>query len=136
MVKPGGTGSASTDVISARLAPLPPRRSFSSIGALGWTWSKSNTNGMRVLLASESQPRPAQRGPAVLREAIQQYRAHLGTPSGAPSLFAPERAVAPPCGVGRRGSGEPLDSPDGAAGDRSDRPAQGLRQGPGPRTER
>ena len=34
MVKPGGTGSSSTDVISARLAPLPPRRSFISMG--GW----------------------------------------------------------------------------------------------------
>ncbi len=34
MVKPGGTGRASTDVISARLAPLPPRRSFISMGGL------------------------------------------------------------------------------------------------------
>jgi hypothetical protein len=32
MVKPGGTGSFSTLVISARFAPLPPRRSFISIG--------------------------------------------------------------------------------------------------------
>ena len=35
MVNPGGTGSSSTDVISARLAPLPPRRSLSSIGGFG-----------------------------------------------------------------------------------------------------
>ena len=34
MVKPGGTGSSSTEVISARLAPFPPRRSFISIGGL------------------------------------------------------------------------------------------------------
>ncbi len=33
MVKPGGTGSASTEVISARLAPLPPSRAFRSLGA-------------------------------------------------------------------------------------------------------
>ena len=32
IVKPGGTGSFSTLVISARLAPLPPRRSLYSIG--------------------------------------------------------------------------------------------------------
>jgi hypothetical protein len=35
MVNPGGTGSFSTEVISARLAPLPPRRSFISIGGRG-----------------------------------------------------------------------------------------------------
>src|SRR5271168_1195475 len=46
MVKPGGTGSSSTDVISARLAPLPPRRSLSSIGGRGCVWSKSKTNGI------------------------------------------------------------------------------------------
>jgi hypothetical protein len=39
MVKPGGTGSFSTDVISARLAPLPPSRSFMSLGARRWRWS-------------------------------------------------------------------------------------------------
>src|SRR6516162_9726576 len=43
MVNPGGTGSSSTDVISARLAPLPPRRSLSSIGERGCAWSKSKT---------------------------------------------------------------------------------------------
>ncbi len=35
MVNPGGTGSPSTEVISARLAPLPPSRSFMSIGGRG-----------------------------------------------------------------------------------------------------
>ena len=33
MVNPGGTGRASTEVISARLAPLPPRRALRSLGA-------------------------------------------------------------------------------------------------------
>src|SRR5271169_1684865 len=46
MVNPGGTGSSSTDVISARLAPLPPRRSLSSIGGRACVWSKSKTNGI------------------------------------------------------------------------------------------
>src|ERR1700735_4744925 len=46
MVKPGGTGSFSTDVISARLAPLPPRRSLSSMGGWACVWSKSKTNGI------------------------------------------------------------------------------------------
>src|ERR1700728_3563044 len=46
MVKPGGTGSSSTDVISARLAPLPPRRSLSSMGGRACVWSKSKTNGI------------------------------------------------------------------------------------------
>src|ERR1700722_12967590 len=46
MVKPGGTGSASTDVISARLAPLPPRRSLSSIGGRGGVGSESKTDGI------------------------------------------------------------------------------------------
>src|SRR5580692_5740425 len=46
MVKPGGTGSFSTDVISARLAPLPPRRSLSSMGGRACVWSKSKTNGI------------------------------------------------------------------------------------------
>ena len=32
IVNPGGTGSFNTLVISARLAPLPPRRSLYSIG--------------------------------------------------------------------------------------------------------
>src|ERR1700722_15377365 len=44
MVNPGGTGSLSTDVISARLAPLPPRRSLSSMGGWACVWSKSKTN--------------------------------------------------------------------------------------------
>src|SRR5580692_6628387 len=46
MVNPCGTGSLSTDVISARLAPLPPRRSLSSIGGRGCVWSKSKTYGI------------------------------------------------------------------------------------------
>src|SRR5664279_1917258 len=46
MVNPGGTGRPSTDVISARFAPLPPSRSFISIGGLRWVWSKSKTNGI------------------------------------------------------------------------------------------
>src|SRR5271156_749290 len=46
MVKPGGTGRASTDVISARLAPFPPRRSLSSMGGRACVWSKSKTNGI------------------------------------------------------------------------------------------
>src|SRR5271156_6180612 len=46
MVKPGGTGSCSTEVISARLAPLPPRRSLSSMGGRPCVWSKSKTNGI------------------------------------------------------------------------------------------
>src|ERR1700722_14677571 len=46
MVKPGGTGSLRTDVISARLAPLPPRRSLSSMGGWACVWSKSKTNGI------------------------------------------------------------------------------------------
>ena len=36
IVNPGGTGRLSTEVISARLAPLPPRRSFISIGGFLW----------------------------------------------------------------------------------------------------
>src|SRR3954470_15345063 len=47
MVKPGGTGSPSTDVISARFAPLPPSRSFICIGGLRCLWSKAKTNGIR-----------------------------------------------------------------------------------------
>src|ERR1700721_1073703 len=46
MVNPGGTGRASTDVISARLAPFPPRRSLSSMGGRAWVWSKSKTYGI------------------------------------------------------------------------------------------
>src|ERR1700733_12572651 len=46
MVNPGGTGRASTDVISARLAPLPPKRSLSSMGGRAWVWSKSKTYGI------------------------------------------------------------------------------------------
>src|SRR5581483_10064181 len=46
MVKPGGTGRPSTDVISARLAPLPPRRSLSSMGGRACVWSKSKTYGI------------------------------------------------------------------------------------------
>src|SRR5215207_2511707 len=45
MVKPGGTGRPRTDVISARLAPLPPRRSFRSMGARRCLWSKLKTYG-------------------------------------------------------------------------------------------
>jgi hypothetical protein len=41
MVNPGGTGSSSTDVISARLAPLPPSRSFMSLGGRGCWWSNA-----------------------------------------------------------------------------------------------
>src|SRR5579859_1659682 len=56
MVKPGGTGSRSTEVISARLAPLPPRRSFISIGGLRCLWSKAKTYGMdSALLAIAGQ---------------------------------------------------------------------------------
>ncbi len=43
IVKPCGTGRPSTEVISAKLAPFPPRRSLSSIGARGCAWSKSYT---------------------------------------------------------------------------------------------
>ena len=46
IVKPGGTGSLSTEVISARFAPLPPRRSFRSIGGRRCAWSKSKTYRM------------------------------------------------------------------------------------------
>ena len=42
----GRHGRASTDVISARLAPLPPRRSLSSMGGCAWLWSKSKTYGI------------------------------------------------------------------------------------------
>ena len=41
IVKPDGTGSSSTDVISARFAPLPPRRSLSCIGGRLCLWSKA-----------------------------------------------------------------------------------------------
>ena len=41
IVKPGGTGSLSTLVISARLAPLPPRRSLYSIGGRRCLWSNA-----------------------------------------------------------------------------------------------
>ena len=41
MVKPGGTGSFSTLVISARFAPLPPRRSLYSIGGRRCLWAKA-----------------------------------------------------------------------------------------------
>ncbi len=34
IVKPGGTGSSRTEVISARLAPLPPSRSLRLMGGL------------------------------------------------------------------------------------------------------
>src|SRR3546814_14062186 len=43
MVKPGGTGSPSTELISARFAPLPPRRSFCSIGGRLCLWSNPYT---------------------------------------------------------------------------------------------
>src|SRR5829696_3921039 len=43
MVNPGGTGSPSTEVISARLAPLPPKRSLRDIGGLRCLWSKAKT---------------------------------------------------------------------------------------------
>src|SRR3954467_6791667 len=46
MVKPGGTGRPSTDVISARVAPFPPSRSFICMGGLRCLWSKAKTNGM------------------------------------------------------------------------------------------
>src|SRR3954471_11245520 len=56
MLKPGGTGTPSTDVISARLAPLPPRRSFISIGGLRCLWSKAKTNGIKCSLATGEFP--------------------------------------------------------------------------------
>src|ERR1700674_4246967 len=56
MVKPGGTGNLSTDVISARLAPLPPRRSFSSIGGRGCLWSKAKTYFIRAPEGSNGGP--------------------------------------------------------------------------------
>src|SRR5437588_11266591 len=43
MVKPGGTGRPSTEVISARLAPLPPSRSFMLIGGFRCLWSNAKT---------------------------------------------------------------------------------------------
>src|SRR3954454_22323306 len=46
MVKPGGTGRPSTDVISARFAPFPPSRSFICMGGLRCLWSKAKTYGM------------------------------------------------------------------------------------------
>src|SRR3954453_20922798 len=56
MVKPGGTGSPSTDVISARFAPFPPSRSFICIGGLRCLWSKAKTNGIQCS-QSESRDR-------------------------------------------------------------------------------
>src|ERR1700722_18511628 len=56
MVKPGGTGNSSTDVISARLAPLPPRRSLSSMGGRGCLWSKSKTYGIRPPCPGQGEP--------------------------------------------------------------------------------
>ena len=55
--EPRGTGSSSTDVISARLAPLPPRRSFSSIGGRGCVWSKSKTYGIGPPCPGRAKPR-------------------------------------------------------------------------------
>src|SRR5437868_15415387 len=43
IVNPCGTGRPSTDVISARLAPLPPSRSFMLIGGLRCLWSNAKT---------------------------------------------------------------------------------------------
>src|SRR5208282_4685013 len=43
MVKPGGTGSPSTAVISARPAPLPPSSSARVRGGTRWAWSKAYT---------------------------------------------------------------------------------------------
>src|SRR3954470_9509679 len=51
MVKPGGIGRPSTEVISARFAPLPPSRSFRLMGGLRCLWSKAKTYGMTASYA-------------------------------------------------------------------------------------
>src|SRR3954451_4331562 len=56
MVKPGGTGSPSTDGISARVAAFPPGRAFICIGGLRCLWWKAKTNGMQCS-KSESRDR-------------------------------------------------------------------------------
>ncbi len=103
MVNPGGTGSLSTDVISARLAPLPPRRSLSSMGGWACVWSKSKTNGIgppcpvrahrvgeRGSLEVIALPTWDRRGqptflPTLLRSAGRRCVAVSGSPSGRPA---------------------------------------------------
>src|SRR2546421_4851638 len=79
MVNPGGTGSSRTDVISARLAPLPPRRSFISMGGLRCLWSKLKTYPIRALLplatalslpTGAGASREREPGPQLLDEAV------------------------------------------------------------------
>src|SRR6202050_4745535 len=89
MVNPGGPGGPGTDVISARLAPLPPRRSLSSIGGRGCVWSKSKTNGI-------GPPCPG-RVHRVARRPLRVGPPHRtrDTPAFFPSGGDPERCSAP-----------------------------------------
>ena len=57
MVNPGGTGRPKTEVISARLAPLPPSRSFRLMGGFRCLWSKAKT-----YVTSPSLPTPCPSG--------------------------------------------------------------------------
>src|ERR1700722_24537 len=98
MVNPGGTGSASTDVISARLAPLPPRRSLSSMGGRACVWSKSKTYGIGPPCPGMANRVHAVRHEVIVLRPRVQSRAKASAywPAAAPSVgFVPLLAPVP-----------------------------------------